>query len=182
MNDSERRVPDPAEYYRREIDDAERKVAGEIDPGLTAVAIAVVVVLLGVSLALPHAGGVRGWQVLVDDPALVEQSIAVTSRLFVWFAVVFGLGMSLLTLLTRRWALSFVTAAGCTVGSVLGVLAIWSRQTLSAGAPGEGPGVGLVAGLLCLVALVFLWLRVVWSRSAIDAIQRQQAGQPPEDR
>lgn len=172
MNDSERRIPDPAESYRREIDEAERKVAGEIDPGFTAVIIAATVLLLGLSLTLPHAGEAVGWHVLVNDAVAGQESIALPSRVYVWFVVVFGLGVSTLTLLTRRWALAFVAAAGCMVGSVFAVLSIWSRQTLTEGDPGSGPGAGLVIGLICMALLVMLWLRVVWARSALDAIQR----------
>lgn len=164
--------PEPVESYREEIDAAERKIAGEIDPGFTAVVIAAVVVLLGLSLALPHAGAVSGLHILGNAAVLADESIALPSRVFVWFAAVFGLGFSVLTLLTRRWALAFVSAAGCTVGTVFGFLSIWSRQTLAVGDPGAGPGAGLLVGLLCMGVLVLLWLRVVWTHSALDAMRR----------
>jgi hypothetical protein len=171
----DRRIPDPAELYRAEIDAAERKVAGEIDPGFTAVVIAATVLLLLLSLALPHAGNVSGWDVLTAASSLEQESIALMSRLFVWFLVIFGVVVSILALVTRRWVLALVAAAGCTVSSVFGMLAIWSRQTLAANEPGSGVGSGLVIGLAALAVLVVLWLRVVWTRSLLDSSRSESS-------
>ncbi len=53
----ENKTPQPGddafEGYRKDLDDAERKVAGEIDPGARAMVVAVAVLVLVGTLALP---------------------------------------------------------------------------------------------------------------------------------
>ena len=44
-------------------------------------------------------------------------------------SLVFGVGFSMLALLTRRWALAFIALGGSALASATGVLAVWSRQT-----------------------------------------------------
>ena len=152
------------EAFKKDIDAAERRVAGEIDPGARAVVVAVLVFLLLGSFALPHTGGARGWDALMYDPVAVNVAISLPSRLFTWLALVFGVGFSMLALLTRRWALAWVALFGSTLASVIGMLAVWSRQT-AAGHP--GPGVGLIIAWISVILLAFHWARVVWSRTAV---------------
>ena len=150
---------------RAEIEAAERRVAGEIDPGARGVVVAVVVFVLLGTFALPHTGNVRGWDVLFNSHGAGAAAIAVTSRIFVWLALVFGVGFSMLALIIRRWTLACIALAGSSVAVVAGLLAIWSRQTVSAGHP--GPGVGLYLGWLAVIVLVFHWSRVVVSRTMV---------------
>ncbi|WP_373279234.1 hypothetical protein [Skermania piniformis] len=163
MNDPIRR--DPSEQFRADIDAVERRVAGEIDPGMRAVVVAVLVVLLLASFVLPHTGDARGYDVLLGDSVALGESIRLPSRLFLAFAFGFGVCGSMLALLTRRWVLAWIALAGSAVGCVFGMLAVWSRQTL----PGQsGPGIGLIMGWLVLIVLTFHWLRVVWSKTALQ--------------
>lgn len=150
---------------RAEIEAAERRVAGEIDPGARGVVVAVVVFVLLGTFALPHTGNVRGWDVLFNSHGAGAAAIAVTSRIFVWLALVFGVGFSMLALIIRRWTLACIALAGSSVAVVAGLLAIWSRQTVSAGHP--GPGVGLYLGWVAVIVLVFHWSRVVVSRTMV---------------
>ncbi|MCW2651383.1 MAG: rane protein [Mycobacterium sp.] len=151
--------------FKRDIDAAERRVAGEIDPGPRALVVAILVFVLIGTFALPHAGGARGWDALVGGPAAAHEAIALPSRVFAWLALVFSVGFSMLALLTRRWALAWVALAGSAVASAVGLLAVWSRQTAAAGHP--GPGFGLVLGWLTVILLTFHWARVVWARTAV---------------
>ena len=171
--------PDEFEAYRADLEAAERRVAGEIDPGARAVVVAVLVFVLVVSFILPHAGAARGVDVLMGDDKAIAAGIALPHRVFCWLALVFGVGFSMLALLTRRWTVAWIALAGCAVGSAIGLLAVWSRQTATHGHP--GPGVGLILGWITMIMLAFHWARVVWTRTAVqlaaEAQRRQDAAQ-----
>ena len=49
---------------------------------------------------------------LIGDDAAIRDGIALPSRVFAWLALVFGVGFSMLALLTRRWALAWIALAG----------------------------------------------------------------------
>ena len=168
---------DEFEAYRADLEAAERRVAGEIDPGARALVVAILVFVLLVSFILPHTGEARGIDVLMGDDKAISVGIALPSRLFSWFALVFGVGFSMLALLTRRWTLAWIALAGSALGSALGMLAVWSRQTAAAEHP--GPGIGLIVGWLAMLLLTFHWARVVWTRTAVqlaaEAQRREQA-------
>ena len=165
------------EAYKAELEAAERRVAGEIEPGGRALVVAVLVVVLVVSFILPHTGSARGVDVLMGNDTAIGNGIALPSRLFCWFALVFGVGFSMLALITRRWALAWLALAGTTLAAALGMLAVWSRQT-AVGYP--GPGAGLLLGWVTVLLLAFHWARVVWTRTAVqlaaEAQRREEAG------
>ena len=160
------RSADDFEAYRTEIEAAERRVAGEIEPGARGIVVAILVFVLVVSLILPHTGSVRGLDVLVPDDNAVSAGIALPSRIFAWLSLVFGIGFSMLALTTRRWTLAWIALAGTALASALGMLAVWSRQTAADGLP--GPGIGLIVGWLTVILLTFHWARVVWTRTAVQ--------------
>ena len=165
------------EAYKAELEAAERKVAGEIDPGARGVVVAVLVFILLLTFVLPHTGGARGVDVLLGDDKAVSVGIALPSRIFTWLALVFGVGFSMLALITRRWTLAWIALAGCAVGVPIGMLAVWSRQTAAEGNP--GPGFGLVIAWITIFLLAFHWARVVWTRTALqlaaEAHRREEA-------
>ncbi|MBI3216647.1 MAG: hypothetical protein HYZ38_22765 [Mycobacterium sp.] len=152
--------------YRAEIEAAERRVAREIDPGLRAMVVAVLVFILLVSFMLPHTGDARGFDVLLGDDTAIDVGISLPSRVFCWLAFVFGIGFSALALMTRRWAIAWVALAGSWLASATGMLAVWSRQTVTGGHP--GPSYGLVIGWIAVILLAFHWARVVWTRTAVQ--------------
>ena len=161
--------PDPdMDAFRADVDAVEKKVAGEIDPGVHALIVAVLVFVVLAALALPHTGGAKGFDVLVGDAAALHESIRLPSRVFVWLSLVFGVGFSALALVTRRWALAWIAVAGSAVATVFGMFAIWTRQTLVTNQENAGSiGVGLVLGWIAIALLTFYWVRVVWSRTAL---------------
>jgi hypothetical protein len=158
--------------FRNDIEEAERRIAREIEPGARALVVAILVFVLLVSFILPHTGHVRGWDVLFSTHGAGAAAVGLPSRVFGWLALVFGVGFSMLALLTRRWALAWVALAGSAVASAAGLLAIWSRQTVSTGHP--GPGVGLVVAWITIILLTFHWARVVWSRTIVQLAAEEQ--------
>lgn len=170
---------DEFEAYKADIEAAERRVAGEIDPGARALVVAILVFVLLISFILPHTGAARGVDVLMGDEKAISVGVALPHRLFCWFALVFGVGFSMLALVTRRWTLAWIALAGTAVAIPLGMLSVWSRQTAAAGHP--GPGIGLLLGWVTVILLTFHWARVVWTRTAVqlaaEAQRRQEAAQ-----
>lgn len=146
--------------FRRELSQSERELLKRIDPGVRAVVIAGIMLVLVLSALLPWAGDATGWQVLAGqaDPAL---DIGLLPRLFAINSTIVGIGLGALALITRRWAVAWLAAVGCVVVSFEGLIAIWSRQT----APEGGPAFGLVIAVISMVVLAIQWLRIVWSRS-----------------
>lgn len=157
---------------KKDIDAVERHVATEIDPGARALVVALLVFVLLASFALPHSGAAKGWDALVGDPVAAQVAVALPSRVFTWLALVFSVGFSMLALLTRRWVLAWVALAGSALASAVGLLAVWSRQTVAAGHP--GPGVGLIIAWIAVILLTFHWARVVWQRTAVQLAAEEQ--------
>ncbi len=166
--------------FKGDIEAAEWRVAREIDPGARALAIAVFVFVLLATLVLPHTGGARGLDVLIGSDAAISNGIALPSRVFAWFTLVFGVGFSMLALATRRWALAWIALAGSTVSSFLGLLAVWSRQT--AAEPYPGPGIGLVLAWLAVILLAYNWARVVLTRTALQLAAEEQRRRAASER
>ena len=158
--------------FRTEIEAAERRVAREIDPGPRGFVVAILVFVLLGSFILPHTGNVRGWDVLFSSHGAGAAAVALPSRVFAWLALAFGVGFSMLALMTRRWALAWIALAGSSIASVAGLLAVWSRQTVAAGHP--GPGVGLIVAWITVILLTFHWARVVWSRTIVQLAAEEQ--------
>lgn len=145
-------------------DDAEfagmtRRMERRTDPGPTALTVAIGVLVLLATLALPWTGSTAGWQVLAG----IDPGLGLLPRLFAFTALGFGVVGSALALSTRWWSLAWVCAVGCGFSVVDGVWAIWSRQT---GVPdgGTGPGIGLVIAVLTVLVLAASWSRIALRR------------------
>ena len=142
--------------------------------------VVVVVVVVTISFALPHNGEANGWQVLTGSAAAQAETITLPSRIFLVLAAVFGIVLSMLALVTRRWVLAWIASAGCTLAIVFGVLAVWSRQTFD---PAAG-GAGLFLGWVAMTVLAYHWLNVVWARSSqmleAEAARRAAESELPE--
>jgi hypothetical protein len=157
---------------RTEIEAAERRVARGFDPGPRGFLVSILVFVLLGSFILPHTGDVRGWDVLFGSHHAAAGAVSLPSRVFAWLALVFGVGFSMLALLTRRWALAWVALAGSAIAGAAGMLAIWSRQTVAAGQP--GPGWGLIVAWITVLVLIYHWARVVWSRTIVQLAAEEQ--------
>lgn len=152
--------------FKGDLEDAERRVSREIDPGARALVVAILVFVILLSFVLPHTGGAKGLDVLVGSDAAISEAIALPSRVFTWLVLVFSVGFSILALLTRRWGLAWIALAGSAVACPIGMLAVWSRQTVAA--PHPGPAYGLIIAWIAVILLTFHWARVVWSRTAVQ--------------
>jgi signal transduction histidine kinase len=177
MHSMSQNKPNRGEFdaFRDDIEAAERRIAREIEPGARALVVAILEFVLIGSFVLPHTGDVRGWDVLFSTRGAGKAAIALPSRVFSWLALVFGVGFSMLALLTRLWALAWVALAGSAVASAAGLLAVWSRQTVAAGHP--GPGIGLFVAWIAIILLTFHWARVVWSRTIVQLAAEEQRRQ-----
>ncbi|AZG44149.1 Rv2732c family membrane protein [Gordonia insulae] len=167
--------------YERDLRKAERKVAGEIDPGMRAVVVAVAVLVAMLALVLPHTGSATGIEVLTFAPDAAAERVTIVSKVFVYFVAIFGIGASVLALLTRRWIVAWIALCGNAIACVAGMLAWWSRNTPGVGGvdPPSGVGIGLVIAWLAVLVLTFHWARVVWARStyhlALEEERRKEA-------
>jgi hypothetical protein len=165
--------------FKGDIEDAERRVAREIDPGARALVVAILVFVILLSFVLPHTGSAKGFDVLVGDDAAIREAIALPSRVFTWLVLVFSVGFSIVALLSRRWGLAWIALAGSAIACPIGMLAVWSRQTVAE--PHPGPGIGLIVAWIAVILLTFHWARVVWSRTAVqlaaEAERRRLAAQ-----
>jgi hypothetical protein len=159
------------EDFKGDLEAAERRIAREIDPGPRALVIAIGVFVLLATFMLPHTGRARGWDVLAGNDTAIGMGISLPSRVFVWLALVFAVGFSMLALLTRRWALAWIALAGSTLASFSGLLAVWSRQT-AVGHP--GPGIGLIIAWITVIVLTFNWARIVWARTALQLAAEEE--------
>ncbi|MGE2727898.1 hypothetical protein ACQI4F_00320 [Mycolicibacterium vaccae] len=164
--------PDEFDSYKGEMEDVERRVAGEFDAGARALVVAILVFVVLLSFLLPHTGSARGLDVLLFTDAAQDEGVTLPSRVFTLLALVFSVGFSILALLTRRWTVAWVALAGSAVASVIGMLAVWSRQTAAEQLP--GPSFGLVLGWIAVMLLTFHWGRVVWTRTALQMAAEEE--------
>jgi hypothetical protein len=160
---SERNVPEggvPAELAELDAEMTGFRKATErkVDPGTTAMGVTAGVLLLVISLVLPWTGSVQGWTVLAGT-----EWIGPLPRLFAFVSMGIGVVLSTLTLSVRWWALAWACAAGSGISTIMGVWAIWSRQTTVLQG-GTGPGIGLVVALVGVVVLVVSWARIAGRR------------------
>ncbi|UOX84986.1 hypothetical protein MUY14_24570 [Amycolatopsis sp. FBCC-B4732] len=142
-----------------EIDEAGVHASRTVELGRRGFTIAVFSFVLLICLILPWVGDHAGWQVLAGEGGGIPQLFAATST---------GVGIlaSALALVTRRWWLAWVCAAGGWFASVDGLLAIWSQQSSHAsGAAGGGPGFGLIIAWIAMICLAVQWMRTAFSRS-----------------
>jgi hypothetical protein len=165
---------DDAEFdeFKGDIEAVEQRMAREIDPGARALVVAILVFVILATFLLPHTGGAKGFDVLVGNDAALREAIALPSRVFTWLVLVFCVGFSMLALLTRRWGLAWIALAGSAVACPIGMLAVWSRQTVAQ--PHPGPGIGLIICWIAVILLTFHWARVVWSRTAVQLAAEEE--------
>lgn len=142
-----------------EIDEAGARASRTVELGRRGFTIAVFTFVLLICQILPWVGDHPGWRVLTGEGGGIPQLFAATST---------GVGIlaSALALVTRRWWLSWVCAAGGWFASVDGLLAIWSQQSSHApGAAGGGPGIGMIIAFITMICLAVQWMRTAFSRS-----------------
>lgn len=158
--------------FKGDIEAVEQRMAREIDPGARALVVAILIFVILATFLLPHTGSAKGFDVLVGNDVALREAIALPSRVFMWLVLVFCVGFSMLALLTRRWGLAWIALAGSAVACPIGMLAVWSRQTVAQ--PHPGPGIGLIICWIAVILLTFHWARVVWSRTAVQLAAEEE--------
>ncbi len=148
---------DSDDGLREEIDEVGRRTSRTVDLGSRAMVISIAVFVLLVGLILPWMNGSSGLEVLIGQET---GKASMVPRLFAVTSVLFGVGVSVLTLITRRWVFAWAGAAGGWFASVDGLLAIWSRQS-----SGHAPGIGLILAVVGIVVIATQWFRTAASRS-----------------
>jgi len=151
--------PEDLDALNREFAKVVRRVERRIDPGPTAVVVAVAMLALIGALLLPWTGSALGWEILAG-----VRSFGALPRLFAFTSLTFGLVVSSLALATRWWALAWLTAVGCGIAVINGLWAIWSRQT-GVLTGGTGPAVGMVLAVVAVVVLAACWARTAARRA-----------------
>ncbi|MCS4531145.1 hypothetical protein NXS13_01320 [Corynebacterium sp. ES2730-CONJ] len=118
-----------------------------------------------VGLLIPHAGDMRGWQVLFLRAPSEGIRIGIAEQVFVIVSALGVLVMGGLLLTTSRTIFGWVAWLLSGVGLVSSVFALWMRlQDKEVGAaPGIGPGFYLEVGSV-IFAVVVLSL-IVWQRT-----------------
>jgi hypothetical protein len=160
----ERRAPGPRPGdLRTPVSAAERRAARTMDElGGRAVVLAVGVFALMIGHLLPWMGSAAGWEVLFGTGDAAGKA-GMVPRLFAATSLGFGIGTSVLALVTRRWVLAWVCAIGGWFATVDGMLAIWTRQS-AAGLDSPGPGIGMVITAAAMAVVATLWFKTAWSR------------------
>lgn len=162
---------DALEQLGKQIDEVGERSRRQFDPGVRAVFIAMAVLLLLVSVALPFVSGRYGWEVLSGQDS-VFGAAGIIPTVFLALALIFGAAGSFIALVSRRYGAAWVTSLGCDLAAVAGVLAVWSQQTSATKAAGPGPGPGQLLALAAVVVLAVLWAGITWARRPGE----QQAG------
>lgn len=157
------------DHFEAELAGVERRLAVEIDPGLRAMVIAVLVIVMMAGTVMPYAGAANGWDVLAYSGDAAATNFAVPGRIFVGLVLLSAL-TSVLALVLRRWGMAWLASAFTALAAPAGLLAIWTRQTPPPGTDPPGPGIGLILTWAVVLVLLTQWIPVVWRRPSVDMI------------
>ncbi|HHU68183.1 hypothetical protein [Corynebacterium sp.] len=139
----------------QELATREKRVASRLDLGGRLWLFVAAVVLYAVSLVLPQAGSVRGYEVLFQLQPAADAGIKITEYVYAVLAFL-GVGvLTTLTLLTRRLFVAIPAWMITTVGTAYSLFALWLRQTRANADDGVEMNLGFWISLLALV-LAFL--------------------------
>lgn len=139
----------------QELATREKRVASRLDLGGRLWLFIAAVVLYAVSLVLPQAGSVRGYEVLFQLQPAADAGIKITEYVYAVLAFL-GVGvLTTLTLLTRRLFVAIPAWMITTVGTAYSLFALWLRQTRANADDGVEMNLGFWISLLALV-LAFL--------------------------
>ncbi|GAB3696687.1 hypothetical protein [Corynebacterium nasicanis] len=139
----------------QELATRERRVASRLDLGGRLWFFLAALGLYLVSLLLPQAGTVRGYEVLAQTAAAQEAGIKITE--YVYAILIFlGVGvLTTLTVLTRRLFVAIPAWMLTTVGLAYSIFAMWLRQTRASAEDGVEMNLGFWISLLAVI-LAFL--------------------------
>ncbi|WP_426705358.1 hypothetical protein [Corynebacterium auriscanis] len=177
---------DALAQYRGDLESAEKKAARDVNyqPFLPFLAIGIFGVLL--AIFLPHAGQVKGYDVLFNSPVAQQFNTKLPERAFSWLALTGGVLLTAGTIVSRSWLVAWVNWFFVGVAWWYSAFAIWIRQSRPVTDPGEGPAYGLIIAAVCLtilfVTLSILLFRKTPLQKALAKARREEAHRDEESR
>ncbi|WIM66794.1 hypothetical protein QP027_06545 [Corynebacterium breve] len=151
--------------------DKEREIAGKIDFGGYRWAILAAIVLFVFSLIIPFAGGVNGFEVLLNTQSAKDAGVKLPEMLFAWIGLIglvivgsIGIGLRNSTAFIISWSLT-------TIALIESLLALWLRQTDQ----GYGTAFGIYLAILAVIVAEICYIIVGTSRNPEqEAIARER--------
>lgn len=183
---SEQEVGDDAlAQYRGDLSGAERKIAGRVVLGRYVPLIVFGFLVPLVMIFLPHAGDVRGYDVLFNTQVAQGGATAKPETIFSWLRLI-AILLSIGTLVSKSWIVAWVNWAFAGVAWWYNVFAIWVRQTQPPTESGDGPAIPLMLSLVGLTVLFYALTAVVFQKNslqrALAAARREEAHRDEESR
>ena len=183
---SEQEVGDDAlAQYRGDLSGAERKIAGRVVLGRYVPLIVFGFLVPLVMIFLPHAGDVRGYDVLFSTQVAQDGATAKPEMIFSWLRLITIL-LTIGTLVSKSWIVAWVNWAFAGVAWWYNVFAIWVRQTQPPTESGDGPAIPLLFSLVGLTVLFYALSAVVFQKNplqrALAAARREEAHRDEESR
>lgn len=175
---------DPLAAYRGDLTAAEEKAAKMVDYRQQLPFMALGLMLVLVSLFLPHSRDVLGIDVLFNSPTAQKFQITMPERVYATLAVLGGVMLTIGTIVSRSWLVAWVNWAFAGVGWWYSVFAIWMRQSRPVTDPAGPPSYGLVIGAIGMTILFVMITWVLFRRNplqrALAAARREEAHRSAE--
>lgn len=165
------------EAATRDLAKKEKRAARTLTLGRQFWALVTALALYVAYLVLPHAGGVPGFQVLLQLSAAEEAGIKVTEYIY---SILLFLGLGLfttLTLITRLTTFALIAWMFSTVALIYSLFALWLRFTRPVSEADVSTGIGLWISILGVLLAVVTYSMVALRR---DDHQKQAAQQRAE--
>lgn len=176
---------DTLAQYRGDLSGAERRIAGRVVLGRYVPLIAFGFLVPLVMIFLPHAGDVRGYDVLFNTQVAQGGATAKPETIFSWLRLI-AILLSIGTLVSKSWIVAWVNWAFAGVAWWYNVFAIWVRQTQPPTESGDGPAIPLMLSLVGLTVLFYALTAVVFQKNslqrALAAARREEAHRDEESR
>lgn len=165
---------------------AERAAAATVEFHWQKPALIAAVVLLLVTLALPHSGSIKGLDVLFYTSSARTAGITWIERFYTWIAVLGGVLLPIGTLVSRSMLIAWLNWFFSGIGTLLALMAIWMRQSHSPNDAASGPSFGLLLATLVMAGVVATMSTLVFRRTAfqrdVEQLRRQQANKDDASR
>ena len=176
---------DKLAQYRDDLGGAERRVAGQVVLGQYLPLIAFGFLVPLITIFLPHAGDVRGFDVLFETPVAQNNDTTKPEMIFSWLRLL-AILLTIGTIVSKSWMVAWVNWAVVGVAWWYNVFAVWMRQTRPPTATGDGPAIPLLFSLLGLTVLFMVMSAVVFKKNplqrALAAARREEAHRDEESR
>ena len=176
---------DALAQYRDDLSGAERRIAGRVVLGRYVPLIVFGFLVPLVMIFLPHAGDVRGYDVLFNTQVAQGGATAKPETIFSWLRLT-AILLSIGTLVSKSWIVAWVNWAFAGVAWWYNVFAIWVRQTQPPTESGDGPAIPLMFSLVGLTVLFYALTAVVFQKNplqrALAAARREEAHRDEESR